>query len=226
VANDKGPLDRVNAVMKLLIATRNKHKLEEIKAIFALPALQLVSVADFPDLPEVVEDGATFEANAVKKAVTLALAAHLWTLADDSGLEVATLGGDPGVRSARYAGEPVDYGANNRKLLAALDNNANRAACFRCAIALASPSGRAQVVEGKCEGMITHELRGDRGFGYDPLFIPAGHTQTFAEMAADLKNSMSHRGAALRRAREAWGNVLALNAPDWPGRKQIFEWDE
>ena len=205
--------------MKLLIATRNRHKLEEIKAIFGLPSLELMSAADFPDLPDIIEDGATFEANAIKKAVTLSLIAHLWTLADDSGLEVAALSGEPGVRSARYAGEPVDYGANNRKLLNAMAAKENRAARFRCAIALSSPSGRAQVVEGQCEGTIAHEPHGDNGFGYDPLFIPKGHSRTFAEMSADLKNSMSHRGAALRRAGEAWGSILALDPPDWPGSK-------
>src|SRR3989339_1706534 len=103
--------------MKLLIATRNVHKLQEIKAIFNMPAIELISINDFQSLPEVVEDGSTFESNAIKKAVILAMSSSLWTLADDSGLQVDCLGGEPGVRSARYAGEPVNYSANNAKLI-------------------------------------------------------------------------------------------------------------
>ncbi|HOU21629.1 MAG TPA: non-canonical purine NTP pyrophosphatase, partial [Kiritimatiellia bacterium] len=106
--------------MKLVIATRNRHKLDEIRAIFHQPALEIVSAFDFPEIPDVVEDGTTFEANAVKKAVTLATATGCWALADDSGLEVDALSGEPGVYSARYAGEPVSYKANNEKLLANL----------------------------------------------------------------------------------------------------------
>jgi XTP/dITP diphosphohydrolase len=194
--------------MKLVIATRNKHKLEEIRAIFSVPGLEIVSALDYPDVPDVVEDGATFEANAIKKAVTLAKATGLWALADDSGLEVDALGGAPGVHSARYAGEPASYPANNRKLLKNLEGAKDRRARFRCVIALAGPDGRVRTVDGRCEGTIGFEERGQRGFGYDPLFIPDGHTQTFAELESDAKHAISHRGRALRKAQEEWGVML------------------
>ncbi len=202
--------------MRLLIASRNPHKLGEIRAIFSLPAVELVEPAAFPGLPEVVEDGRTFPANAVKKAVFLALAARAWTLADDSGLEVDALDGAPGVCSARYAGEPADYQANNAKLLAALREQKVRTARFRCVVALADATGRAQIAEGTCEGRIIHEPRGTRGFGYDPLFVPDGYEQTFAEMDAELKNRLSHRARALQRAREIWGAMLTQSVPAWP----------
>ena len=194
--------------MKLLIASRNPKKLEEIRAILDIPGLDLVSALDIPDAPDVDEDGATFQENAIKKAVTLARATGLWTLADDSGLEVDALNGAPGVYSARYAGEPVKYEANNRKLLAALMGEANRRARFRCVIALSSPDGDARTVEGACEGSILEVLRGRRGFGYDPLFVPDGWRETFAEMDEAEKNRISHRGRALARARQAWGDLL------------------
>ncbi len=202
--------------MKLFIATRNRHKLDEIKAIFQVPGLDIVSALDFPDIPDVLEDGKTFESNAIKKAVTFAMKVRLWTLADDSGLEVAALQGEPGVRSARYAGEPVDYHANNVKLLEALKGKAERQAHFRCVVALSSPSGRAQFVEGRCEGIIIETPRGQGGFGYDPVFVPKGHERTFAEMEADAKNSISHRGKAFRKAMEDWSEMLAANPADWP----------
>lgn len=205
--------------MQLLIATRNPNKLREIRDILAIPSLELVGLSAFSSTPEVKEDGETFEANAVKKALMLSLATRLWTLADDSGLAVSALGGAPGVRSARYAGEPTDYAANNRKLLREMEGTSDRRACFHCAIALASPSGRAQVVEGRCEGQIIRESRGDKGFGYDPIFVPNGCDQTFSEMEPSRKNSISHRAEALRRARETWGEMLASNPSDWPPRR-------
>lgn len=195
--------------MKLLIATRNAHKLAEIRQIFPVPGLELVSALDFPEIPDVVEDGKTLEANAVKKAVSLALATGLYALADDTGLEVEALGGAPGVYSARYAGEPPDYAANNRKLLAELAAHSNRRAQFRCVVAFSDPSGKAQYVEGICRGEIGQALRGTQGFGYDPLFIPEGESRTFAEMDSEEKNQISHRGRALQAAAEAWGEQLA-----------------
>ncbi len=196
-------------IMKLLIATRNPHKLEEIREIFDLPGLDIVSALDYPEIPDVVEDGETLEANAVKKAVTLALATGLHALADDTGLEVDALHGAPGVYSARYAGEHADYAANNRKLLAALNETDNRNAQFRCVIALAEPDGRAQYVEGVCRGAIARAPRGENGFGYDPLFVPEGHERTFAELASAEKHRLSHRGRALTEARRAWSERLA-----------------
>lgn len=195
-------------MMKLVIATRNKHKLEEIRAIFSPDALDLSSALDFPDIPDVVEDGLTFEDNAIKKAATLACATGCWALADDSGLEVEALEGRPGVYSARYAGEPADYEANNRKLLAELQGQSNRRAHFRCVVALADPSGKTRVVQGRCDGVIIDRLRGRAGFGYDPLFVPDGYTETFAEMSAEVKNRISHRARALAEAKQAWGLLL------------------
>ena len=202
--------------MDFLVATRNRHKLEEIRAILAIPGVFARSAVEFPNLPDVVENGATFEENAVLKAETLARASGLWTLADDSGLEVDALHGDPGVRSARYAGKQGADTANNRKLLQALEGVRERRARFRCVIAVSAPSGRARVVEGQCEGRIIDQPRGSGGFGYDPLFVPEGYTLTFAELAAPVKNRISHRAAALRRAMEAWGALLASAPRDWP----------
>lgn len=195
--------------MKLLIASRNAKKLKEIKSILQVPGLELVSAADVPGAPDVEEDGTTFEENAGKKAATLAKATGLWALADDSGLEVDALGGAPGVYSARYAGEPTKYSANNRKLLKALAGETNRRARFRCVIALASPQGEVKTVEGACEGVIADAPRGRKGFGYDPLFIPEGHALTFAEMDAADKNRISHRGRALAKADAEWSALLA-----------------
>jgi len=195
--------------VKLLIATRNPHKLREIREVFHLPELELVSLDAFPAAPEVVEDGETFEANAVKKARTLSEATGLRTVADDSGLEVEALGGRPGVHSARYAGEPCSDDANNAKLLQALAAEPNRKACFRCVIALARPGEETRVVEGRCQGWIADAARGDGGFGYDPLFIPDGHEQTFGEMDPADKNRISHRGRALREAARQWVDLFA-----------------
>lgn len=201
--------------MKLVLATRNKGKVDEIRAALALPSLELISLAAFPGAPEVVEDGETFESNAVKKAVTIARATGHWALADDSGLEVDALGGAPGVHSARYAGEGQDHAANNAKLLKALHGVANRAAAFRCVIALSSPAGLAKTVSGSCRGRIILNQRGSGGFGYDPVFVPNGHEKTFAELSIEVKNGMSHRGRALRAASEAWRATLASGGPDW-----------
>ena len=214
-ANRDGASIGIPTIMKLLIATRNAHKLQEIRAIFNMQSIDLVSINDFPSLPEVLEDGATFESNAIKKAVVLALTSRFWTMADDSGLQVDFLKGDPGVRSARYAGEPVNYVANNKKLLQAMAGIKERSARFCCAIALSSPSGRSQVVMGTCEGRIIDVEKGSNGFGYDPLFVPGGHEQTFAEMDDSTKNRISHRASALTRAMEAWGEMLKSCPADW-----------
>ena len=201
--------------MKLIIATRNPHKLKEISTIFKLPNLDVGSALDYPDIPDVVEDGATLEENAVKKAVMLAVATGSWALADDTGLEVGALEGAPGVYSARYAGEDVSYSDNNAKLLSELENHADRGARFRTVVALSSPSGRAQYVEGVCPGVIGRALSGEKGFGYDPLFIPDGFEATYAEMTADEKNRISHRGRALQKAIEKWGEFLASGPATW-----------
>ena len=196
--------------MKLLVATRNRHKLEEILQIFALPGMTLLAADEVPGLPEdVVEDAETFERNALKKARELCRASGLWTLADDSGLEVAALNNAPGVYSARYAGEPCSYQANNAKLLRELAGKADRRARFRCVIALCAPDGREWTVDGSCPGRIIRETRGANGFGYDPLFVPDGFEQTFAELDGATKNRISHRGNALRQAAAEWLALLS-----------------
>ncbi len=197
--------------MKLLVATRNRHKLEEIRQIFALPGLDLLAADEVSGLPEdVVEDADTFEGNALKKARELCAASGFWTLADDSGLEVVALQNAPGVYSARYAGEPCSYPANNAKLLRELENVSDRRARFRCALALCAPDGRDWTVDGCCHGRIMRELRGANGFGYDPLFVPDGFDMTFAELDAATKNRISHRGNALKRAAVEWFELLTL----------------
>ena len=194
--------------MKLVIATRNAHKLEEIQAIFDFKGLEVLSAFDFPEIPDVVEDGETLEANAIKKAVEIATATGCWTLADDSGLEVEALDGAPGVYSARYAGEACSYPANNEKLLRELADAEDRSAQFRTVIALSDPEGTVRTVEGVCPGMIIEELRGSNGFGYDPLFLPDGYNETFAELSSNVKNSISHRARALKEAQRAWSDIL------------------
>lgn len=202
--------------MKVLIASRNRHKIEEIKAIFALPGVEWVCAADVPGLKEVDEDGETFEENAAKKARECAKATGMWTLADDSGLEVRALADSPGVRSARFAGEPCDHAKNNAKLLDELDGSPDRTARFRCVAALSDPKGKVQTVSGACPGKILTALRGVAGFGYDPLFVPDGEKETFAEMGNDRKNAISHRGRAMALAKAKWGALLASGAGEFP----------
>lgn len=194
---------------KILVATRNQNKLEEIRQIFQIEDLQLVAADEIAGLPEdVEEDAETFEGNALKKARELCQASGLLTMADDSGLEVDALGLAPGVFSARYAGEGCDHAANNAKLLRVLEKVDNRRARFRCVIALCAPDGREWTVDGTCEGTILRQSCGRGGFGYDPLFAPEGHTQSFAELDAAAKNSISHRGVALRKAALVWAAIF------------------
>ncbi len=189
--------------MRLVLATHNEHKVREIKEILKGLDVELLSFHDLADLPDVVEDGSTLDENAVKKAVEVARATGIPALADDTGLEVEALGGAPGVYSARYAGPACDYDANNTKLLAELDDvaDSDRRAAFRCVVALATPERLVGTVVGKTTGSIIHERHGVGGFGYDPLFRPDGHDRTYAEMSAEEKNEISHRGRAVRASR-------------------------
>jgi XTP/dITP diphosphohydrolase len=157
--------------MKLLVATGNRHKFSEISAILKSTRLVMISLREWGDVPQVVEDGDTFEVNAIKKAVTLARFSGLWTLADDSGLEVEALGGEPGVVSARYAGEPSNDAANNDKLLRKMRGVVDRRARFRCVIALSDPNGVARTVSGTCEGTLRNQLQGE---GMTLFLCPAG----------------------------------------------------
>ena len=181
--------------MKLFVATHNQHKLREIGQI--LPGFEIVA-----DDPEGVEENAPdFIGNALIKMRAIA-ARHVgeWCMADDSGLEVVALGGAPGVRSARYAGEPSNTPNNNALLLKNLTGVADRRANFTCAIALVDPEGVEHTIVGKCFGRIAECPSGAEGFGYDPLFIPDGYEKSFAELTAEEKNAISHRGRALAEA--------------------------
>ena len=197
----------------LLVATQNKGKLEELRALLAGVAVDVLAPADAGVADLIVkEDGATFEANATKKAKAYAAATMMLTLADDSGLEVDVLGGAPGVRSARYAGETATDAENNSALLSALAavDPAERkahggfAARFRCVLALCDPyadGGEPALAVGHCEGAIVASPRGGGGFGYDPLFVVEGGSQTMAELDAEQKNRISHRAKAFDRLR-------------------------
>ena len=188
--------------MQLLVASRNKHKLKELTALLKDLPLEAVPATDIRGLSEVVEDGATIRDNAIKKAVETARVAKKLTLADDTGLEVDALKGEPGVRSARFAGEDATYHENNKKLLQRLEGVAydKRTARFRCVVAIADEKGLCDCVEGICNGTILEAERGGGGFGYDPLFIADGQTKTFAELSPEVKNRISHRAKAMQKA--------------------------
>ncbi|MBP7274819.1 MAG: RdgB/HAM1 family non-canonical purine NTP pyrophosphatase [Kiritimatiellae bacterium] len=193
--------------MRLILATRNAHKLEELRALFSAPELEMEDAHAVPGAPDVEEVGVTFTENAVLKAEALAHAANGWAMADDSGLEVDALNGEPGVRSARYAGAHGDHPANIARVLEGLKAHplpAARTARFVCALALARPDFPTLTLTATCEGVIAPAPRGTGGFGYDPIFIPEGHARTFGEMSNEEKNLLSHRGRALRLARERW----------------------
>lgn len=183
--------------MRLYIATHNAHKVEEMRKI--LPEAEII-----PDDPAgIVEDAPDFAGNALIKVRAISKRhPGEYCMADDSGLEVAALNGAPGVHSARYAGEPSDSAANNALLMKQLSGKENRSANFTCAIALVTPEGKEHVVIGKCFGHIANEPSGDGGFGYDPLFIPDGHAQSFASLGAEIKNKISHRARAMALALE------------------------
>jgi len=190
--------------MELVIATRNRKKVEEIKRILQGAPVALYTLDDFPGCPEVEEDADTFEGNAVKKAAATARYSGKPAVADDSGLEVYALNGAPGVYSARYAGTGADDGKNLEKVLTELQGvgEGGRGARFVCCVALAFPDGTVETFQGFVEGRIGMAPKGVSGFGYDPVFYPKGHDMTFAEMSADEKDALSHRGMALRELRK------------------------
>lgn len=190
-------------IQMLVIATQNKNKLAEFKEILKDVAIEVKSLADFGPIPEPVEDGDTFDENAYKKAHHTAKVLGLPAIADDSGLVVDALGGAPGVHSARYAGENATDDENCRKLLQELEvkGEGSRKAHFTCVLSIAVPSGPALTYEGKCDGIILQEPRGESGFGYDPLFYFGQHSKTFAELTMEEKNKVSHRGKALKEVK-------------------------
>jgi XTP/dITP diphosphohydrolase len=181
----------------LVLATRNQGKSSEIRSFLSHPALEIRDLNDFGSIPEIVEDGVSFDDNAYKKASFTAKVVGFPALADDSGLEVAVLNGAPGVFSARYAGENASDADNNAKLIDELKGVKNRTARFRCVLSLAVPTGFALTYEAHCDGEILEEPRGDHGFGYDPLFFYPPLRKTFAELTMEEKLRVSHRGRAL-----------------------------
>ncbi len=189
--------------MKVVLATHNRHKVEEIRDILSGLDIELLSLDSFPEIGEIIEDGETLEDNARKKARTVFEATGLLSLADDTGLEVDALSGRPGVYSARYSGEGATYERNNVKLLDELKGipPEKRTAKFRCVISIIGDSID-EIAVGEIPGRIIDEVRGTNGFGYDPLFVADGHDITYAEMDSDLKNSLSHRARALDGAKK------------------------
>jgi XTP/dITP diphosphohydrolase len=192
--------------MEIVLATRNKKKIEEIRRICADLPVTILSLDNYPDFPETVEDRDTFDGNAMKKAMEVCRFTGKAALADDSGLEVDALGGAPGVYSARYAGGSGSGNdvRNYEKLLVELKNipDEKRGARFVCCMALALPDGTGKIFFGYVKGSIGREPKGKTGFGYDPVFIPDGHKITFAEMTADEKDKLSHRGKAIEKLAE------------------------
>jgi XTP/dITP diphosphohydrolase len=192
-------------VTDIIIASGNQGKIKEITAALSLPGVRWLTFKDFSNWPEIIETEPDFEGNARKKATLLANYFAKHALADDSGLEVDALGGEPGVLSARFAGEPANTAKNNQKLLELLEGvpYEKRTARFRCVMALAAPDGDIKTSEASVEGRIVLKPSGSRGFGYDPLFIPNGHDLTMAELGLAEKNRISHRGLALAKLKGA-----------------------
>jgi XTP/dITP diphosphohydrolase len=190
--------------IELVVASRNQKKVKEIKEILkGLKSLKITSLRDYPHAPHIAENGRSFKENAIKKATRIAHFTQRLTLGEDSGLEVAALGGKPGIYSSRFAGKDKDDLRNNLKLLRLLGNLplSKRRARYVCSVALADKNGLLGVVEGACSGLIGFKMRGCFGFGYDPLFIIPKYKKTFAQLGPRIKHKMSHRFRALSKAK-------------------------
>jgi len=204
-------------VIKLLVATTNPGKFAEVKDFLRQLPLEVLSLSDFATSPKIIEDGATFEENALKKARALAEYSGYLTLADDSGLEVDALNGAPGIYSARYCGEEGNDKKNNEKLMHELReiSEEKRTGRFVCALALCAPKSHGMkewTVRDSCEGRISFELKGENGFGYDPLFFYPSLGKTFGEIDRAIKATVSHRGKALKKLAEMLPSLVDLNA--------------
>src|SRR5689334_19425895 len=195
---------------ELLVATRNAGKIREIKGLLKEYKIKVTSLLDYPDMPEIVEDGETFEANASKKALVIARHTGRIVMGEDSGLEVRALDDRPGIYSARYAGEGATDQQNNNKLLKELKDvpMSRRDACYRSFIALADPKGVIGVVDGSCHGFIATTPQGTNGFGYDPLFIVPQYRKTFGQLNPAIKAEISHRAWALKKFKMDFGEYL------------------
>ena len=191
-------------MQELVLATRNRHKGEELAVLLGDLGIRIRTLDEFPEVPDVVEDGVTCEANAIKKAEAITKATGLPSVADDTGLEVDALQGRPGVYAARYAGETATYEDNCRKLLRELAAapQKQRSARFLTVAAIAMPTGNVQVTHGMLEGLITEAPTGNRGFGYDPVFLVPELGKTLAELTAEEKNRVSHRAKAFMQAKD------------------------
>ncbi len=195
--------------MKIFLATGNKKKIDEMSKILEGTDFEILSIKDGVDIPEVIEDGNTFEENSKKKALEIAKFTNMITISDDSGLCVEALNGEPGVYSARYAGENANDSDNNKKLIENLQGIENRKAKFVTVITLGMPDGRSYSFRGEVEGEIIDEARGKDGFGYDPHFYMAEYGKTFAEMP-EIKNQISHRARALKALKDGIDKILNI----------------
>lgn len=200
-----------NITIRVVLATRNRHKIREMMAILGdLEGLRCLSLERFPGIPEVSEDGRTLEENAILKVRQAVVSTGLLSLAEDTGLEIDALGGRPGVRSARFAGEKASYEDNVARVLELMKavTKDHRSARFRSVVAIMEPDGQLRSFEGICPGTIIAERRGSEGFGYDPVFVPEGYDLTFSEMDQPEKNRISHRARALEEVKKYFGEKI------------------
>ena len=212
--------------MPLVLATRNPGKAGEIKDLLKDFPVIIKNLEDFGPIPEVEEDGTTFEANAYKKASFTARVLGLPALADDSGLTVEALDGAPGIFSARYAGENATDEQRSRKLLTEMTGKTNRRAAFECVLSIAVPSGPALTYEARCEGLIADQPAGDNGFGYDPVFYYPPFKKTFAQLTREEKSRVSHRGKALMELQQEFDKVLIWIRQHMPQQEKFICQDE
>lgn len=207
-------------MIEIVVATRNRKKLGEIAELLRPIGVAAVGIADFPDVPETIEDGDTFAENAAKKAVEVARHLERWTIGEDSGLCVDALGGRPGVFSARFAGEAANDDRNNARLQQELAGvpEADRGAGYVCSVAVADASGSVRLtVEATCRGRITTSPSGTNGFGYDPYFLIPEYHRTFGDLPPVVKRHLSHRARAFERLVPALARLLRQDAAPWSG---------
>ena len=196
---------------ELIVASRNKGKVKEIKELLLGLPYHVTSLLDYPQIPEIIEDGKTYRANALKKAREVALATGRMTMSDDSGIEVKALDNAPGIYSARFAGEGASEKARNRKLFKMLEGipSHKRQARYRCVVALVNAKGQELgVVQGTCSGFVTTKELGHNGFGFDPLFLLKRYNKTFGQLPPELKAKISHRARALKKFRALINGLL------------------
>lgn len=192
----------------LVLATRNKGKKREFELLFNRLPVEIKGVSEFQKIPELEEEGSTFEEIAINKAKFVSKALDLPAIADDSGLMVEALNGAPGIFSARYAGKSATDGQNSRKLLQKMEGKENRNAFFVCSIAISKPTGQVLTYTGRCSGIILHEPAGTNGFGYDPFFYYSPLGKTFAQLSVEEKSRVSHRGQAMRKLKNDFKKIM------------------